>query len=255
MTSPTRTLEAAAPSVFHGLPAVSGQNIRIALPRDYDSRIPVPLVLYAHGSGQTATAPTSDGGGGIYRSLVTNGFAVASSDQHGINWGNQASVDDLVDLYRYILARHAVGPVILMGQSMGGLSSLLALAERRIPGVVGWLGVYPVTNLRSMFDGGFTQQVRNAYSLANDGEYAAKTAGHDPNLMDAGAFRGVPMRFYASPADTLVPKATNTDLFAAKVATLAPEATVITASGEHGDQSHFQPSDALAFFQRCVARA
>jgi acetyl esterase/lipase len=257
VTSPVRSLETPSPSVFYGLPSAADQTVRVALPAGYDSRIPAPVVLYAHGSGQTATAPTTDGGGVNYASLAANGFIVASSDQHGINWGSQAGADDLVALYRYVIARHAIGPVLLYGQSMGGLSSLQTLAGRRIPGIAGWLGIYPATNLRAMFDGGtYTQQIKNAHGIAQDGsDYATKTAGRDPQLMDAGAFRGVPMRFYASPGDTQVPKASNTDLFAAKVAPLAPEATVVTTTGDHGDASNFQPADMLAFFQRCLAQA
>jgi hypothetical protein len=73
------------------------------------------------------------------------------------------------------------------------------------------------------------------------------TNGNDPALKWGAAFRLVPMRFYASPGDTVVPKAGHTDVLAALVATSARESAVVVCTGNHGDPSHFQPSDYLAF--------
>jgi acetyl esterase/lipase len=242
--------------VFYAPTAAGEQSVRIAMPAGYDSRIPVPLVLYMHGSGGNATSPITDIDTTVYSALVANGFAVASSDQHGNNWGNDSAVADMVTLYKYVTARYAVGPILLMGQSMGGLSSLRTLAARQIPGVVGWLGIYPVTNLANLYSlGTYTSAIKTAYGIASDGsDYASKTAGADPNLLDASLFRGVPMRFYASTGDAVVPRAQNSDLLAARVANINPEATIVVCSGNHGDLSHFQPSDVVSFFNRCLLR-
>jgi hypothetical protein len=89
--------------------------------------------------------------------------------------------------------------------------------------------------------------------MAADGsDYATLAAGHDPNLLKASVFRGLPMSFYASTGDTVVPRAGNTDALAAKVAGVASESDVIACIGNHGDLSHFQPSDLRAFFDRCI---
>lgn len=50
------------------------------------------------------------------------------------------------------------------------------------------------------------------------------------------------MRFYASTADTVIPKASHTDVMAALVAATTPESTVVARSGDHGDPSAF-PAD------------
>lgn len=236
-------------------PDSAGQNIHIALPKGYDSRTPVPLVLACHGNNEDELFPLGLANP-VYVSLLGAGYAVASSYQHGNNWGSQASVDDLARLYRYVRDRYAIGPVLLLAQSMGGLSSLNAIAKGAIPGLAGFAGIYPVTNLATMYAAGtYAGTIRTAYGIASDGsDYASKTAGFDPMLNDKTAFQRLPMRFYASTADTQVARANNSDALAAKVADYAPEAVVVSATGDHGDPSHFQGADLVAFFNRCLAR-
>jgi hypothetical protein len=91
----------------------------------------------------------------------------------------------------------------------------------------------------------------NAHSVsesvlpASPTAYATKTLGHDPLLMDPSRFRGIPMWMSASPSDTTIPKATNADAFNALVSSYSPDVTTFTASGLHGDASHFNTASAL----------
>jgi hypothetical protein len=96
-------------------------------------------------------------------------------------------------------SRHGTGehrPIVIVtyGNSMGGLESLLTLAERRIPCILASLVTVPVTNLAaSHADAVSTTTIRTAYGMASDGsDYAAKTSGHDPLLMKGWQFRGLP---------------------------------------------------------------
>ena len=258
VTAKVRTgIEGLAPS-GEWTQLAGAQNIRISLPTNYDSRKPTPLVLYSHANNGTEMDPLllpPDGPYELTATLVANGYAVASSTQHGNNWGSQVAVDDLYALYKYFRDRYSLGPVVILAQSMGGAAALTAIRQRRIPGIRGFCGIFPVCNLASMYAAGnYATAIRTAHSIAGDGsDYAAKTAGLDPALGNGPDFRGIPMRFYHSSGDTLVNKADNSDVIAALVAPYAPEATVVVTTGDHGDTINFQGTDVLAFFNRCIA--
>ncbi|NYD43927.1 alpha/beta hydrolase family protein [Nocardioides panaciterrulae] len=258
VTSSNRAVEGAAPSAEWRYDAADASHpIHLTLPATYDSRKPVPLVIHHHGADQNELDIFTDSASpSVYEALLAAGYAVLSVNGGGNNWGNDAGQAKMLSAYKYVRDHYAIGPILLWGTSMGGIATLNALMQRAIPGIAGWLGTYPVCNLASMFAnnaGTYAGQIRTAYGIAADGsDYATKTAGHDPAAAAAAAFRGVPMRFYASPSDTTVSKADNSDTLATLVAGYAPEATVVACTGNHGDASHFQPSDYVAFFNRCV---
>lgn len=247
-------------STENKLPSLKGatdtnaQAIRVTLPTNYDHRRPSPVVLGTHGNAGDEAWLTADAGvQSLYDALLAAGYIVATSFQHGNNWGSPTATTDIVTLYKYVRDNYSIGPVVMLGQSMGGLSSLSAITRAKLP-IAGWAGLYPVCDLRWMYDNIDGPAIRTAYGIAGNGsDYAAKTAGYNPMLEGAEAYRGLPMRFYASPADTRVPKVNHTDLLAAKVAPYAKESTVIVCSGAHGDASHYQPSDLTAFFARCIS--
>lgn len=229
----------------------NGTALHIALPAGYDGTEPLPLVIYAHGSTGTELSVFGEHLNDVYTALLASGYAVASSSQHGNNWGNTASVDDLTALYEYVNVRYPVGEVFLLGQSMGGLSSLQAAAADDIP-VTAWAGIYPVTNLRAMWDQGrYRSQIAGAHGALTDGtDYAAKIAPHDPTTYDPSVFDGLPMRFYASPEDRIVPASQNTDTFASAVSGHATEGEIVPHVGEHGDPTAFNVIDLIRFFDR-----
>jgi acetyl esterase/lipase len=220
-------------------------------------------VIWVHGNNgdyhDITTGPTGQiTQAAACRDALTNaGYIIATTTTRSTtNWGNQASVDDIADLYNYCASHYNIADVLLIGQSMGGLDSLLSLSEGKIPAVRGWLGVYPVCNLANLYtNAGFTGLINTAFGITGTGTltYANLTFGHDPLLKWGNVFRNVPMRFYASAADTLVPKSSNADLLAALVLGSTRENSVVVCSGNHGDPSHFQASDWLAFAQRCFA--
>ena len=145
--SPVPGLVSRAPIVLWGWGA--GTEERISLPGDYDPAVPVPLVLFAHGSRQDENSVVRHPESDVYAALLDAGYAVAASSQHGSNWGNEDSVRDLRLLYRSIADRFELeGGVFLLAESMGGLSSLTFAADGQVP-VVAWAGIYPVTDLRA----------------------------------------------------------------------------------------------------------
>lgn len=232
----------------------------VGLPAGWDMRRPLPLVIYAHGYGDVGDEVMGQPAAmqSILREMINSGYMVAAPNLGGSqNWGNPTSSDQLVLHYQYLRDNFPIGPIILIGHSMGGLATLTALRKRRIPGVVGWVGVEPVCSLRAMYDQNYANEhagtIRTAYGIASDGsDYAAKTAGYDPMVSRAPEFRGVPMLMFASPGDSVVRKVNHADALAAKIAPYQPDVQVITASGPHVDPSHFQPAVVRQWCDRIV---
>ena len=238
---------------------IGAQNIMVLVPSasaaiPYNASNPTPVVLYVHGAGESQTGLVTETVKFACRdALLDAGYILAGSAANGDNWGNQASVDAYVALEKYVRDNYNVKAVALWGQSMGGLDSLSAVAQGKIP-VVGCLLTYPVCSLANLHSlGSYTGNINTAHGITGTGiaTYANKTYKLDPALMPAYAFRDTPMRFYASAGDTVVPKANNTDVMQSIVASTRTEASVVVCTGNHGDASHFQPADYVSFFSRC----
>lgn len=241
-----RVIENFGPSLHK--PVVDGQNCRIALPANHAPGQPLPLLMFCHGAGGNENQPWLEWPA-MYRDLLGAGYGLIASFMHDRNWGNRDALDDMIELYRYVRDRYPLGPLVLIGNSMGGLASLNALARRELPAAA-WVGMQPVCDLDAMYAAGqFITEMRAAYG-SNGTDWQAKTEGYNPMEREGWEFRGLPMRFYASPGDTVVSKAQNTDALAAKVAPYATEATVVAATGDHGNASHFQFADLRAFLDR-----
>lgn len=233
---------------------VGSDAVKVLLPDTYAGY----SVVYHHGVGEDASSLTSDTlKAGVLAQMLADGYMVSSTDGGGQNWGNQAGLDSYLALDAYLASNHAPTKTVVFSQSMGGCTGLLTVASNKITTLKGWFGIYPVCSLANMFGsnaGTFASAIRTAFGIASDGsDYSTKTSGHDALLKSAGAFAGIAMRFYASPDDTVVAKTANTDAFHSLVSGVTPESAVIVCSGDHGDPSHFQPSDLAAFLARTFA--
>lgn len=240
---------------------VGGQAVMVLVPAadssvPYNSSNPTKVVLYAHGVGESESAMLDDAlKSGVVTALLTAGYILAGSNQHGDNWGSQQAVDDLVALEKHVRDNYNVSGVCIWSQSMGGMSGLLCAAQGKFE-VLGWLGTYPVCNLANLYSlGSYTSQINTAHGVTGSGSgtYANRTRGLDPALLTGFSWRHMPMRLYASTGDTVVPRANNADTLAALVAGCARETDLVACSGDHGHASHFQPAEYLAFFDRCFS--
>lgn len=242
---------------------IYGQNIMVLVPNSnaaipYNSANPTPVVLYVHGAGEDQTGLVTESVKFSCRdALLDAGYILAGSAAHGsANWGNQASVSDYTALEKYVRDNYNVQAVALWGQSMGGLDALSVVSQGQFT-VTGVLLTYPVCNLANLYGLWATSDISTAYGITGSGiyTYANQTYGFDPALRTASAYRDIPMRFYASASDTVVPKAQNTDVLHSVVSASRTEADIVVCSGDHGHASHFVPSEYVAFFQRCFATA
>jgi len=89
----------------------------------------------------------------------------------------------------------------------------------------------------------------NHSSGARISDYGTKTAGNDPMLAATTQFAGLPIRYNASNADTLVAIGPHTTAFAAKMAGIATGNTVKLHLGGHLAAGATDPRDFMEFVQ------
>lgn len=221
-----------------------------------------PLVILNHAAGFTERQfqDLPD-----YRTLINalldEGYIVAASrltdnlSTGANNWGNQAAVNANAELFDYVTDHYRVNSaqVAMLGSSMGGLVTMLAFADGRIP-LRGAALYSAVLNLRHQYDTNpfMARGIRAAYGIAEDGsDYYAKTEGHDPILRPPSNYAGFRFRFYSAPDDPLVSHDVNTEAMAALIGSLATESGVVRLAGGHGANLKITVADLLAFFRRC----
>jgi fermentation-respiration switch protein FrsA (DUF1100 family) len=217
------------PAVASAVASVTAHDRVVIL----EPRVPSQgIVVYAHGNNQDERAVlTGANVAPVAGRLLREGYYVVGAYAGGNAWGNPGSLAEYERVISEVRSLSDVDDVFLWGESMGGLPSL-ELASR-VGGVKAWAGVYPVCDARTvMGQGDLLAGIEQAYPDRRTG------------AVSPVAMPDVPLMFWASPDDTRVPKATNTDACAAKA---KGRATVITTKGNHGDPSNFDP-DALAEF-------
>jgi hypothetical protein len=226
-------------------------GINIYEPANFTAGQKIRLLYYHHGLGEDQTALTADNlKAGLFARNIADGYLQVGVTAGSANWGNASSCQIYSNVWTYLAAQYNLDGTIVWSQSMGGLCGLLNLGARAYGDVRGWIGVYPACNLTNMFaNPSFTASVTSAYGISG-GNYSSKTAGHDPVLLNWTGFKNMPMRFYASTGDTVVPETNHTDVLRALVAGHAREFVLISCTGDHGDPSHFQPVDFSAFCAR-----
>jgi hypothetical protein len=238
---------------------ITGASIRILVPNASSANpyagAATGVILYAHGVGEDQTGLTSDSlKTACVNALADAGYILAGTSDSG--WGAPAAVDYYAALDKYVRDNYNVSNVCIWSQSMGGFCGLLAIAQGRVKGVVGWLGTYPWVSMSDAnASGAYGASFKSAFGITGAGlmTYANQTYGHDPVLLAAKSYRNIPMRMYASSGDTVVSKTANSDVLRTLVLSSCRESTVVACSGDHGDASHFVSAEYVAFFQRCFA--
>lgn len=239
---------------FSSIVPATADPFHVALPPNYDPRKSSPLVIFFHQSitGYEWTPWAEARIQPVTKALTDAGYIVLGIRDNLDRYGNQTSIDCHLEAFKYIRSLYATSQVFFYGASMGTLTMWNALSRRTWPTPAAVAGVGGAYNLRFVYDIGspYTAAVEAAYGITAGGsDYAQKTNGYDPILTDPSKFRGVPCRFYTSAGDTVQPIA-GQQAMAALVATYAPEATVVVATGGHLDPSQYQGADLVSFFNR-----
>jgi hypothetical protein len=208
------------------------------------------VILYCHGFNEDHHAPITDTlKMDTINAFLEQGWAVLSGLNEGNNWGNQASIDDYYAMLAWGRTLYNFTDVSIFAQSMGGCCGFqLFMTDTQFDK---FIGMYPVTNLAWCYNSGgatFKNSIKTAYGISDDSEYAAKTAGHDPVLLDGALLAGRKMQLIASEGDLVVNKDNNTDLFITNFGAIA-DIILVTATGTHGDPSHFDPARDVLFLK------
>ena len=229
-----------APKVWTG---DSLSNFKLYLPVGYDSRKPLNLCIGFHGNGSDENHwSTNTNGKNARAAIVGAGFAFLGCTYatNKTTWGAQSSLDSYYRAYEWFRSKYPLGSVVFYGNSMGGIESLLAIAEKKIPNVRAWAGTNPTTNLSNNYENAlFTAAINTAYGISGANTYDIATAGHDPILKAPSDFYAVPMIFVTATDDTVVSPSENTDRFISEVATIGESELVVIPSGGHS--ANFQP--------------
>jgi len=219
---------------------VRGQAAVLFVPTEKTQKV----VVYTHGSGERVENifrdPKKEP---IFNALLNAGYAIATDDAHGDNWGSSAGERDQRALVGE-LRRRGLGDVYVLALSMGGFNGLQLLDDVRVRA---WAGIFPACDLRSVYDLGlYPGQIRSAYGRSGRrlGDAIARRSPVDFDPPD-----GLPMRFWASPDDRVIPKRENTDACAALARERGAQVEVTTTTGDHGDLSNYDADGVLRLFE------
>lgn len=204
------------------------------------------VVVYTHGSGETIDSIFRAGSPmrPIFTRLLRAGYALAASAARGNNWGNSESERDYLALVGALRER-ALRDVYVLALSMGGFNGLQLLEHVRVRA---WAGIFVACDMASIDALGlYSGDIRAAYGLGREDPTQIATRGRSPVAVHARP--GLPMRFWASPGDRVVPKRRNTDACAGLARRRGARATVTTTRGDHADPSNFDAAGVLRLFE------
>lgn len=220
---------------------VRGQAAALITPKQRTSKV----VIYMHGAGERIESAFRDvAKDGTFKTLLDAGYALAATDAHGDNWGNPASVQDQLALVAE-LRKRGLPDVYVLALSMGGLDGFQVLGR---VAVKAWAGIFPACDLGSVWDVGlYRGQIRAAYGLGARASPRRALRGRSPVAIDPP--QGLPMRFWASPGDRVIPTRPNTAACAAIARRRGARVEVTTTRGDHGHISNYDPAGVLALFQ------
>lgn len=215
---------------------INGQTMRVDLAPGKSKG----LAIWFHGQGGTVQTRMNEG---WLNSLRVNGWAVASSDFHGNAWGSPAAVEDTESLVKWASEKVGKDASLFIAGSMGSLTSLNSMVSGAVTPLC-WYGLQPVVDPSTVArvpDSG--KQILAAYGgPVPASSIPARNIAHLP---------AVKYRIVSSPDDTWVPARKNAAVLAAGLKASGGEVSTLAAKGEHGDPSHFNSADLLAFADGC----
>lgn len=231
-------------------PDGSDQESNIHVPDSIAAGAPCDLVVFCHGlNGEEDQFWSNSSARKLLEGLLDAGrYVVVESLAHGRNFGNDAALADYVAIGGYALRTYKIASTFLIGQSMGGIPSLLLYAGGDFPNIRGWVGIGALCDLTEANQA----RLMEAYGITDPAELPTATAGHDPMLLDVAVWDRC-FRFYGSFEDTNVLWANNGLRLQTRMLTRDPdpiESDAVEVTGGHLSADHYQPDDVLAFFDR-----
>lgn len=129
-------------------------GIRVALPAAYDASAttPMPAMFVFHNNGgDELLVGDNINHAPLAKAAEAAGFIVVSAaSDFTTSWGSRSALDGYTAAYKWVRDNFLIGDVVFYANSMGGIESLLALAERRIP-CVAWAATSPTVNMATNY--------------------------------------------------------------------------------------------------------
>ncbi|MEE3851403.1 hypothetical protein VZC37_13740 [Gordonia sp. LSe1-13] len=169
--------------------------------------------------------------------LLRDGWVVVSASAGGNSFGNEAAMTDYRRLINRARAEYGTRRMLFAGESMGVLPALRLYAEPEFAGIVGLVGVSPLTGLPPTLRG--VDFIVDAW----DGPVPQSA---DPLSSKAAVYEQRRMLFFYSTGDTVVPSAAGARAFAIRFGKAAT-VTLEICEGDHVDGSCYGGDAALAF--------
>ncbi|NID14410.1 alpha/beta hydrolase [Luteibacter yeojuensis] len=184
----------------------------------------------------------------LINAIADAGYTMVSADLGGVEtWGNDTAVGRITEAKTFLQSQPSVlaGPVILVGQSMGAMNSLVWAA--RFPASVKCIVcAIPVVNLSDLRERLFKASIDGAYG----GTYSDAAFGsqHSPYVMAASnPWSGIPIQIWYGDSDMVSPPA-----FVASLGRQTPSAELRLVRGGHAESTveAIPPDQVLAFMAR-----
>ncbi len=204
---------------------------------------PEAIVLYLHGMGGGSEDVVSGKMAPMAESLVEAGYAVVASDAGGDGFGNPAGREDHAAALAWARDRLGDAPVVLLAESMGGLSALPLMAGGELDPVAGMVGISPALTTRGWRQSSLGDEIGAAWRSAPPA---------DPLTLPVEDFRGDAFLFYVAPEDDVTPTSVNAGAFADRVEGIA-SVTLVACRGGHVDPSCYRPAEVTRWVQQQLA--
>ncbi len=211
---------------------------------------PTKVVIFMHGfDSDQQQLLTTPGLFAVRDALLAAGYALATSDAHGDNVGNPASLADQVDLMTDVgKVVPTIAQLDVIGFSMGGLDALLAASAA--PTVVHSVVLLsPVTDQTAFLDTHFESAIASAFADVHAAGLAQATTASNPSRKAAASFKGPRYHFWHSDADTVVPVEQSLSMVA-RLKAAGVDASFSSLDGDHGDLAELDPATVVAFMEQ-----
>lgn len=231
--------------------APGGTPYTVIEPAAYDGSSPVEAVAYVGGRGEDRDAWDDDALKSDTRdALLAAGYVLFAFSAGTTHWGNDAGLAKADDAYNDFLSDWNILSVTLDAQSMGGLLAGRMLADPdTFPKIKGAYFVYPIFDVLSAWtaNAGWRTEIQTAWGASDEPTLTAAVAGVHPIDIPAADFSNIGYRCVASASDVVAVKSENTDAMRTKWGTTdTRENSLLAATGDHGDASHFDEADNVA---------
>lgn len=196
--------------------SVGGETVVWAVANAHTASADIPTVLYTHGAGGAADQFATLGAWkGLRDWLIDNGWAWIEGTGGGAQpWGNQASQDSYDAAFAYVDGILDIGPVVVLGRSMGGaVGARLYLDHRdtdaRFVALIQNSGVQDLAWAYDYDSGRWTAAFNSAWGVANKTAFLAAVVGLNPISGPAASWAGAKVLQMWGDADTTVPPSAN----------------------------------------------